>query len=103
MSTESGEDLTSEAGYSTDLGSNAPTQEDDLTVVGTDSALNYGDEVASSAAAEEQGTEEDVSIAMPPTTADGAGEYHEIALTGSAALDLLEQVSKRILGVCSDH
>jgi hypothetical protein len=35
---------------------------------------------------------DDVAVALPPTESDGAGEYHEVALTGSAALDVLDQV-----------
>lgn len=95
MSSDSEGDLSSEVGFSTDLGtdlgSTVPTREDDLTVGDTSR-----DEIASSAAVvqtHDQSAEEDVAVALPPTESDGAGEYHEIALTGSAALDLLDQVS----------
>ena len=108
MSTGSEEledDVGSELGGSTDLGSLAPTREDDLTVDGT-STTQYGQQErdgllstpAVMLAHEYQGGEE-VAVAMPPTESDGAGEYHEIALTGSAALDLLDQVRLIIISI----
>lgn len=108
MSSSSSEDLDrdldSDVVFSTDLGSTIPTHEDELTQGGT-SAANYDgdttqqreDEFNTSSGVHlhtGQGKEEDdIAIALPPTESDGAGEYHEVALTGSAALDVLDQVS----------
>lgn len=94
-------DLDSDIAFSTDLGSTIPTRDDELTFAGT--SANYEDDTSqqragvltsSGAGGMGMGTEEeeDIAIAQPPTESDGAGEYHEVALTGSAALDVLDQV-----------
>lgn len=98
----SGEDVDSEIGLSTELGSTLRTREEELTLGGTsgnydgDTSQQREDGFTFSSLGIDTGQEEedqDVAIALPPTESDGAGEYHEVALTGSAALDVLDQVN----------
>ena len=70
-----------------------PTGDGELTVGDTAaSSTNYEGGGATPAVVVSQGGEEEVAVALPPTDAEDAGEFHEIVLTGSAALDLLDQV-----------
>ncbi len=89
----------SDVSFSIDLGSSAPTREGDLTVGDTASA-NYEEGTEENPALvvsqSLQNEEDGVAIALPPTESEEGGEYHEIVLTGSAALDLLDQVSSQL-------
>lgn len=84
-------DLDSDIGFSTDLGSTLPTREDDTTMEGTSATQQRENELATTSVLDTE-TDDIIAVALPPTESDGAGEYHEVALTGSAALDVLDQV-----------
>lgn len=88
----SSEDLDSDIGFSTDLGSTLPTREDDLTLEGTSATQQEEFTTSGIKIAVDTEAGGGIAVALPPTESDGAGEYHEVALTGSAALDVLDQV-----------
>ena len=104
MSSDAGESDQEEEGrsdvaFSIDLGSSAPTRDDELTLGDTAASANYEEgteEMAPAVVVAVQNEEDDVAIALPPTESEDAGEYHEIVLTGSAALDLLDQVAGEV-------
>lgn len=104
---EAEEDVSSGLEVSTDLVSTSLTREDGLTVGGTSSAAQEGgDELSSTPVVSDSlgvSLQDEVVVALPPTESEGAGEYHEIALTGSAALDLLDQVSTAISTIIMCH
>ena len=88
-------------GISTDLGSTLPTREDDMTFEGTSVTRQREDEMTTTGVLDTE-ADEIVAVALPPTESDGAGEYHEVALTGSAALDVLDQVWAYIVNPLPD-
>lgn len=108
MSSESEEDPYSEVGFSSGVsgggggGSTATgrTQDENLTL--GDTTASYDQETQQrgddsmffnpAVVVTLQGEEDGIAVAMPPMESDGAGEYHEVALTGSAALDALDMV-----------
>ena len=95
---ESDQEGKSDAAFSIDLGSSAPTRDGDLTMGDTATSVTLeagteeGTTVTPSAVGAAAQEEDEVAVALPPTESEESGEYHEIVLTGSAALDLLDQV-----------
>lgn len=73
---------------------------DDYTITFDTSGNNFGDtsqqegeeHTASSPSSSHESEGEQVMVAVPPKDSEGGSDYHEIALSGSAALDLLDQV-----------
>lgn len=95
-SSSSSEDLDSDIGFSTDLGSTLPTREDDLTLEGTSTTQQQREDEFTTSGVVVDTEADGIAIALPPPESDGAGEYQEVALTGSAALDVLDQVVRRL-------
>lgn len=92
----SSEDLDSDVDFSTDQGSTPTTPRDGDITEGT---ANYDEDTLHEGGMggdmmEDESLYDDIAIAVAPTESDGVSEYHEIALTGSAALDVLDQVIK---------
>ena len=94
----SSEDLDSDVDFSTDLGSTLPTTRDgDNNTEGTanfDEDTQHDGGMGDDDVMGDEPLYNDVAIAIPPTESEGGSEYHEIALTGSAALDVLDQVKQ---------
>ena len=97
MSSENG-------GFSSDVETSQTyrsTRDDELTLGGSNTINTVTsvegdtqptDKMGSSPAVEDEGGEDNVVVALPPSDSDGVDAYQEIALSGSAALDLLDQV-----------